>query len=198
MKTIFKTVLVIGLLILFWACNKEDDSSENLPLGDMEFVNETLANFTGDPGDNIVTLYVDTNAIVVDPTKVFIELNIEYPVAGALDYAYKMPFENAEFQYLVGAVGGNNEYIPENTLRFNPNHENIIESSYPDSVVPSGDYNSATLNAFDFPVETPLFGSMMGKNIQGEWQFNFPDYSGQPGSVHKIKLVFEEGALQRD
>lgn len=192
--------MTLGTIILFMflACNKDDDTTEEMPLGDIEFIYDTVTSFTGDPGDNIVTLNVDIDAIVVDPTKVFIELNMEYPVAGALDYAYKMPFENAEFQYLVGAVGGNSEYIPENTLRFNPNHEHVIESSYPDSIIPSGDYNSYTINAFDFPVETPLFGSMMGKSIQGNWRFNFADYAGQSGKVHKIKLVFEEGSLQRN
>ncbi len=196
MKTIFKTVLAVSLLTLFFACNKEDDSNNDSPLGTVAFVYDVVTNFTGAPGDNIITLEVDMDAIVVDPAKVFIELNLEYPYAEALDYAYSMPSDNGEFKYMVGALGGDNQYVPENTLRFNPNHTDVIEHNYPDGIIPSGDYVSDTSDAFSYPVESPLFVGMTGKSIRGDWKFNFPAYANFPGKVYKINLRFEEGALE--
>lgn len=197
MKNLIKPFALFLITITLTSCSSDDDTTnEPTSAGRMEFVYDIVTEFTGVTGDNIITLNVGTDAVVIDPTKVYIELNLELSYAATMDYGYAMPSDESEFKYMVGALGGDNQYIPSNTLRFNPNHTNVIEDDYQDGIIPSGDYTSHTLDAIYFPIESPLFNSMLGKNIQGNWKFNFAAYANLPGKVHKIKIIFEEGALE--
>ena len=191
------------MLFAVTACSKDDDNktidepiSERL---EYEFTNEVLIP-DGTGSIALINLEVDADGVVIDPSKIFIEITLEHELAIDVSYGYLMPNNGNEFQAIVNNLGGFNKYSAQNVLSFNPENTQVLNASdtfsYPDNTIPQDDYKEGTINP-EFPVETPLFKSMMNKNIKGTWKFFvLDDWDQDEGKVIKIKLIFDEGALQ--
>lgn len=199
MKKILKLILGMMLLFIVMACNKDDDEGISSKL-EYQFTTETLIPDNGNP--LIITINVDADRVVVDPSKVFLEITLNHSVARDLSYGYLMPNDGDEIRSIVNNLGGLNAYSSDNTLVFSPTSLVSINPSedymYPNFVVSAGVYKEGT-SSEEFPVESPLFHNMLDKNILGDWKFFFLDTRElYQGSVIKVKLIFEEGALNND
>ncbi|RZK12878.1 MAG: hypothetical protein EOO46_01455 [Flavobacterium sp.] len=202
MKSIIKTT-ALAMVFALTACSSDDGEkrveepiSERL---EYEFTNQ-IPIPDGSGTLAIISLEVDADEVVIDPSKVHIEITLEHELAIDVSYGYLMPNDGDEFRTIVNKLGGYNKYSAQNVLSFNPENTQVINVSenfnYPENTIPQGDYKEGTNDA-DFPVETPLFKSMMNKNINGTWKFFFiDDFEQDEGKVVKIKLIFDEGALQ--
>lgn len=194
-NTISKISLVFAIGILFFSCSKNNEDPEPT-LYEYEFNTETII---PDNEVMLISINVKDDAIIIDPTKVYIEIRLQHAVARDLSFGYLMPDDDGEAQSIVNNLGGINAYSSANTLTFNSTAIETINPSvdniYPNFVVPAGRYREGTSDA-QFPVETPLFNGMMGKNIRGDWQFFFLDtVELNEGSLISVKLIFEEGSL---
>lgn len=203
MKTTIITTAAI-FAIMMTACSSDDSDNAVVeePLSERieyEFNTETeIPNGTGELA--IVTINVEEDKVIIDPTKIHIEITLEHEVALDLSFGYLMPNTGNEFKTIVNQLGGFNKYIPQNVFSFNPENTQIINPSenhyYPQQTIPAGKYREGTNNP-EYPVETPLFQSMLNKNIKGQWKFYFLDsVELDQGKVIKIKLIFDEGALE--
>ena len=203
MKTTIKTIAFV-LLLMVMACSSDDAEKREESISERleyEFTNEVLIP-DGTGSMAIINLEVDADEVVIDPSKVYIEITLEHELAIDVSYGYLMPNNGDEFQAIVNNLGGFNKYSAQNTLSFNPEHTQVMNGSetfsYPNNTIPQDHYKEGTSNP-EFPVETPLFKSMMNKNIKGLWKFFFlDDWDQDTGKVVKIKLIFDEGALQVD
>ena len=204
MKTAIK--LSVAILIMVMSACSSDDSKEIIeePLSERleyEFTTETeIPNGTGELA--LVTINVGEDRIVIDPTKIFIEFTLDHYEAKDLTYGYVIPNDNNTYRCLVRNLGGSNNYEAQNVLSFNPNHTNVInaDGNYPNNSVPQGNYKEGSLSP-TAAIDTPLFSNMMGKNINGTWKFFVEDYQDNwnlidDGNITKIKLIFDEGALE--
>jgi len=202
MKTIFKTTAAI-FAIMMTACSSDDSNNAVVeePLSERieyEYTTERLI----PNGNNLIDIPINVNEdkVVINPSKVFIEIMLDHKDAQDLSYGYLMPNDGTEFRTIVSKLGGTNNYNANNVLSFNPEHTQVINPNpsfhFPNGIIPSGNYKEGTSNP-GFQVETPLFNSMLNKNINGVWRFFFIDDNlGHEGKVIKIKLIFDEGALE--
>ncbi len=201
MKTIIRTTAVFVTMMII-GCSSDDDNTTEEPISERleyEYNIETdIPNGTGET--LIVTIPIDQDKIVIDPTKVFVEITLDHDKASDLTYGYFMPNESVS-RIIIAGLGGNNNYDRNNILSFNPNHTQAINTTqdYPGGIIPRGNYKQGTYSE-GTQVETPLFHNMMNKNIRGNWRFLIEDYqddlSIDDGSLIKIKLIFDEGALE--
>lgn len=203
MKTIIKITAIFAAIMLT-ACSSDDNKKTEEPLSERleyEYATETIIP-DGTVVPVMINIEVPDDKKVIDPTKIHIEITLEHEVALDLSFGYLMPNTGNEFKTIVNQLGGFNKYIPQNVFSFNPENTQIINSSenhyYPQQIIPAGKYKEGTNNS-EYPVETPLFQSMLNKNIKGQWKFYFLDsVELDEGKVIKIKLIFDEGALQVD
>ena len=201
MKSLIRTTAFLVLLAVT-ACNSDDNKNTEEPLSERleyEYTTETtIPDYPVSP--LLIDIEVQEDEVVIDPSKVHIEISLEHEVAADISYGYLMPNNGTEFKTIVNELGGFNKYVAQNVLSFNPENTQVINSSgdfyYPDGKIPAGNYKEGT-NDPQYAPETPLFKSMLNKNIKGKWKFYFLDsYEMDEGKVIKIKLIFDEGALQ--
>ena len=196
MKTSIKIFAAI-LMIAMTACSSDDDTkikvSERL---EYEYTIEQAIPDFSVPA--YISIPVEEEKIIIDPTKVYVEISLEHELAADLSYGYKMPNNGTEYT-MVNCLGGFNKYNRQNTLSFNPSHTEVLASenfTYPNGMIPQGNYNGGGLSE-NFPVETPMFNSMLNKSIKGTWKFFVKDnFEFDKGKVIKVKLIFDEGALE--
>lgn len=197
-------IITAMLLMLFTACSSDDNNNEiEDPVSERieyEFSSETeIPNGNGE--DISVTIPVSQDMIIIDPTKVFLEITLDHYKASDITCGYILPNETI-YRRIFANLGGNNNFDRNNVLSFNPNHTDVISTTadYPGGIIPAGNYKEGSYSTTLNPVETPLFHNMINKNIKGNWRFFFEDYqddiSLDDGSLVKIKLIFDEGALQ--
>ena len=196
MKTIFKTTAAI-FAITKTACSSDDDTkvkvSERL---EYEYaIEQPIPDFSVPA---YISIPVEEEKTIIDPTKVYVEISLEHDVAADLSYGYKMPNNSTEYT-MVNCLGGFNKYNKQNALSFNPSHTEVLKSDnsmYPNGIIPQGNYNGGGISE-DFPAETPMFNSMLNKSIKGTWKFFVKDnFELDEGKLVKIKLIFDEGALE--
>lgn len=200
MKTVIKTTAIFLMMVLT-ACSNDDGKKTEEPLSERleyEYTTETIIP-DGTVVPVMISIEVPNDKIVIDPAKVHIEITLEHEVALDLSFGYLMPNTGNEFKTIVNQLGGFNKYIPQNVFSFNPENTQVINPDgnhyYPQQTIPAGNYKEGTNNP-EFPVETPLFQSMLNKNIKGQWKFYFLDsIELDEGKVIKVKLIFDEGAL---
>ena len=184
-------------MIVMTACSSDDDTkikvSERL---EYEYTIEQAIPDFSVPA--YISIPVEEEKIIIDPTKVYVEISLEHELAADLSYGYKMPNNVTEYT-MVNCLGGFNKYNRQNTLSFNPSHTEVLASenfTYPNGIIPQGNYNGGGLSE-NFPVETPMFNSMLNKSIKGTWKFFVKDnFELDEGKVIKVKLIFDEGALE--
>lgn len=201
MKTTIKTTAAILAMIMMAACSSDDSKPAEEPLSErLEYENttETIIPDGSETGVTII-LNVDEDKNVIDPSKIFLEITLDHQIAVDLSLGYTMP-SASQLQGIFSGLGGLNKFSRENVLSFNATHTAVISENpsflYPNSTVPQGNYKQASTNS-EFPVETSLFSSMMSKNINGAWKFFLKDDFGpDEGKIIKIKLIFDEGALE--
>jgi len=196
MKTIIKTTALIAMLIFLTACSS--DEAEKIieePVSErVEYVYNGPQDFISASTSVGIEIYDD--AIIIDPTKVTLQIRFKHDKAIDVDYGYIAP--GAEEEFIAVGLGGSNKYNANNTLSFNSTNTEIIGDNYPDQTIPEGNYTSGSSFIND-PLlhEAPLFKSLLNKNIKGVWVFFFYEFGNtQSGQIQSVKLIFEEGALK--
>lgn len=196
MKYYIKVICLVFSISVIISCSNDD--KDVVPTRfEYEFATETAIPDNGNV--RLITINVEADRVVINPSKVFLEITLNHPVASDLSYGYLMPNDGDEFKNIVNNLGGLNAYNSANSLLFSPTAVETINPSidyiYPNFVISAGIYKEGTASP-DYPVESPLFQSMMNKNIRGDWKFFFLDTQElNEGSIIKVKLIFEEGAL---
>ena len=200
MKTTIKTTAAILAMIMMAACSSDDSKPAEEPLSErLEYENTTETTIYDFSEPVYIQIQVPEDKIIIDPSKVSLEITLEHQVAFDLSYGYRMPNSTTDYK-IVNTLGGFNKYSRENVLSFNPNHTEVINPdgsfNYPNQTIPAGNYEEGGLSN-EYPVETPMFSSMLNKNIKGNWQIFFVDTAElDEGKVIKVKLIFGEGALE--
>lgn len=197
MKTIIKATATILTILTMTACSSDDskDAPEEEPLSEkVEYVFSEPTQIASD-GFTIIDLEVGANAKIIDPTKITLELRLSHQQAMDVDFTYVPP--DGDGHYILIGAGGYNKFNPNSTLTFRSSHTQMIADEYPNNTIPTGDYTSTSFDNEIYPVEKPLFNSLLNKNTEGTWKFVFSDVGDtESGDVYWIKLIFEEGALE--
>lgn len=184
------------MLIAVTACSKDDEVEKIVE----EAKSERIEYVYNGPRDFLntstyVNITITDDEIIIDPTKVTLQIRLKHDKAIDVDYGYIAP--EAEEKFIAVGLGGNNKYSANSTLSFNSVNTEIIGDNYPNQTIPTGNYTSGT-SFFNNPLhEAPLFKSLLNKNIKGVWSFFFYEFGDtQSGQIQSVKLIFEEGALQ--
>lgn len=219
MKNLLK-MLVIAAVLLTISCSKDDEpktyGSVNLPLLPASFEQNNAVNITdatGGCGSNAVTtpvvseIMISNNGIIIDPSKVTIDLGLSHTWCG--DLVVELIAPSGDSCTLIKRLGSSSNedscasganFISTNILSFNslnPDPINVLNYTTDDEV-PAGNYMpSSGAGTFLPSVKmTPLKGFLMNKSINGTWKLRVADYGGgDSGSIQNWKIRFEAAAL---
>lgn len=188
-KTVFTFILVISL----FSCSKDENNTQKISER-KEYSFTTVTTIPNNGVDNLeLTINVPESRIIIDPSKVKLEVKLQHERANSLHFLYKNPSGN--YKSIFVFTGGVNSFVSQNSLLFGSTHTKDAFDIVSLRTIAAGNYNSILSDVN--PVERPLFSQTSNKNIQGNWNFFISDVTADSwqGNLYSIKLIFEEGAL---
>lgn len=224
MKTIKLTAAILSLVsIIAISCSKDDDApAVPTPIvPDTRLVlPATLENNTQltlpdgvanggacgsqvTPGTAENTIEIAADGIILDPTKLSIEVDISHTYGG--DVVLELVTPSGESVGLIKRIastvdtscGTNTDFVVGNKLTFNSTNATQLAGGPPSFITGNYAPSSGTSTYPTTVAMTSLATFLTGKNIKGVWKMKIYDCGvGDIGKLNSWKLKFEVGALQ--
>lgn len=211
-KITLSAVFLTGIAFTAVNCSKSDDAptpAPVLPALPATVENNTLVNIpdaTGggcglgvSPGIGESTIQVAGTGVIVDPTKISIEVDIAH--AWHTDVVLALISPSGDQVALIKRIaaasdtgcGTDVDFIAGNKLTFRAGNVTPLTAPYV-----TGNY-APTSGTGTFPNMIPMANLttfMTGKSIQGTWKLRMYDYTaGDIGAINSWKIKFDTGAF---
>jgi subtilisin-like proprotein convertase family protein len=209
MKTIKFLTSIFIISILFNSCAKDEPAPVPNPNAvKQEFENKIETTIvdasSSQTGQTDSFLEVNANGILTDLSKMTLEVKLKHSFAKDLALILIPPgvgakpskkgLINGYENCFIFKVGGSDDYIETNLLRFNTSFTDVMRIQ--NNTIAAGNFKESRGDS-ELQVLNSLFKELEDKKVNGKWNLRIYDFNPfDTGNLISWKLIFELGAIQ--
>ena len=208
-KTIMKKLYFLAMSIIAFSATMHAQTYQNATATTLvdAISRSGGCGYNTQPGMNISAITVPLTGVVVDPTK--ITLNLSLKAAWLGDISVELVAPNGDAITLIrrlGAIfnsscGDSSSFVPGNILSFNAANTTLIDAEaiangFP---IPPGNY-APTYSVATYPKLNPgnLTTFLNGRQLNGEWRLYIYDYGqGEATGINSWQIIIGNGATMK-